>query len=55
MSKLPKEFKFLDLSDYGRPPARWIANALKKTAVTPIHITLLFIFAGIIAIAFILN
>ena len=55
MSKLPKEFKFLDLSDYGRPPARWIANALKKTAVTPIHITLLFIFAVIIAIAFILN
>jgi len=55
MSKLPKEYKFLDLSDYGRPPARWIANSLKKTAVTPIHITLLFIFAGIIAIAFILN
>ena len=55
MSKLPKEYKFLDLSDYGRQPARWIANALKKTAVTPIHITMVFIVAGIIAIIFILK
>ncbi len=27
MSKLPAEHKFLDLSDYGRAPARWIANS----------------------------
>ena len=55
MSKLPNEYKFLDLSDYGRPPARWIAKSLKKTAVTPIHVTMAFIVAGIIAIVFILN
>lgn len=55
MSKLPTEHKFLDLSDYGRPPARWIANAFKETAVTPIHITMMFIVAGIIAILFMLN
>jgi len=55
MSKLPAEHRFLDLSDYGRAPARWIANALKGTAVTPIHVTLMFVLAGIIAIACILT
>lgn len=50
MSKLPAEHKFLDLSDYGRPPARWIANVFKGTQVTPIHVTMMFIVAGVIAI-----
>jgi len=50
MSKLPKEHKFVDLSDYGRPIARIIANALKNTSFTPIHVTLGFILAGFIAI-----
>ena len=55
MSKLPAEHKFLDLSDYGRVPARWIANAFKGTSVTPIHVTMMFVVAGIIAIACILT
>ena len=55
MSKLPSAYQFLDLSDYGRPAARWIANALKDTWVTPIHITSWFIISGIIAIACILT
>ena len=55
MSKLPSEYQFLDLSDYGRPPARWIAHFFKDTAVTPIHITILFVVAGIIAIGLMLN
>jgi len=50
MSKLPKEHKFLDLSDYGRPIAKVIANALKNTSFTPIHVTIAFILAGFIAI-----
>tara|TARA_B110000285_G_C15127339_1_gene621141 strand:- start:557 stop:1357 length:801 start_codon:yes stop_codon:yes gene_type:complete len=50
MSKLPSEHKFLDLSDYGRTPARWIANSFKETSVTAIHITMMFIVAGIFAI-----
>lgn len=50
MSKLPKAHKFLDLSDYGRPIARIIANALKNTKATPIHVTIGFIIAGLIAI-----
>ena len=50
MSKLPKEHKFVDLSDYGRPIARVIANSLKDTAFTPIHVTIGFIISGLIAV-----
>ncbi|UQD57408.1 CDP-alcohol phosphatidyltransferase family protein [Flavobacterium sp. K5-23] len=55
MSKLSEENKFLDLSDYGRPFAVPIANRLKNTRFTPIHITLLFGVSGLIAIYFILQ
>ena len=55
MSKLPKEHKFLDLSDYGRPVARLIANSLKETSYTPIDVTIWFIISGLIAIACILS
>ena len=54
MSKLPIAYQFVDLSDYGRPSARWIATALKDTKVTPIHITSWFIVAGLLAIVCIL-
>lgn len=50
MSKLPQERKFLDLSDYGRPVASWIANRLKHTDTTPVHVTLFFIVSGLLAI-----
>ncbi len=55
MSKLPKEHQFLDLSDYGRPVARIIANSLKHSYFTPIHVTVTFIIAGLIAIVCLLN
>jgi hypothetical protein len=55
MSKLAAQDKFLDLSDYGRPFGKWLANSLKNTRFTPIHVTLLFGFAGLIAIYCILN
>ena len=55
MAKLPKEYQFLDLSDYGRTGGNWIANKLKHTRFTPIHVTTLFIFAGLIAIGCMLN
>ena len=54
MSKLPKEHKFIDLSDYGRPVARLIANSLKDTSYTPIDVTIWFIISGLIAIVSIL-
>ncbi len=50
MSKLAKADKFIDLSDYGRPIGKWFANQLKNTRFTPIHVTLLFGFSGLIAI-----
>jgi len=50
MSKLPKGKRFFDLSDYGRPIAKFIANALKSTSVTPIQVTWAFVIVGFIAI-----
>ena len=50
MSKLPKEHQFFDLSDYGRPIAIHIANGLKNTKFTPIHVTISFVISGLIAI-----
>jgi CDP-diacylglycerol---serine O-phosphatidyltransferase len=50
MSKLSAENRFLDLSDYGRPMAQWIANALKNTRATPVQVTICFVISGLIAI-----
>jgi phosphatidylglycerophosphate synthase len=50
MSKLPKEHQFIDLSDYGRPVARKIANALKFTKFTPVDLTIAFVISGAIGI-----
>lgn len=55
MSKLAAEDKFLDLSDYGRPIGKLLADRLKKTRFTPIHVTLLFGVSGLIAIYCILQ
>lgn len=50
MSKLTAQDKFLDLSDYGRPFGKFLANQLKNTRFTPIHVTILFGISGLIAI-----
>ncbi len=50
MSKLPAQYQFIDLSDYGRFVARRIASSLQFTAVTPIHVTSWFIISGLLAI-----
>ena len=55
MSKLLKEDKFLDLSDYGRPIGKIIAQQLKDTRFTPIHVTFLFGISGLISIVCILQ
>ena len=55
MSKLAAEDKFLDLSDYGRSIGKLLANQLKNTRFTPIHVTLLFGFSGLIAMYCILQ
>jgi hypothetical protein len=55
MSKLAIADKFIDLSDYGRPFGRFLANQLKNTRFTPIHVTILFGISGLIAIYCILS
>ena len=55
MAKLPKEYQFLDLSDYGRAPGHWIASKFQHTYFTPIHVTTMFFISGISAIVFLLN
>ena len=55
MAKLPRQYQFLDLSDYGRPVGHWIASQLQHTRFTPIHVTTMFIISGLIAIGFMLN
>lgn len=55
MSKLSKEEKFLDFSDYGRPLAKIFANQLKATSVTPVQVTYLFGISGLLAIFCILS
>ncbi|MDX6746165.1 CDP-alcohol phosphatidyltransferase family protein [Polaribacter sp. PL03] len=55
MSKLPKEHQFIDLSDYGRPIARIIANSLKSTKFTPVDVTIAFVISGLIGIYFIIE
>lgn len=55
MPKLPVQYRFVDLSDYGRPLAIRIAHMLRNTPLTPIHVTLAFVASGILAIYCILN
>ncbi len=55
MSKLAQADKFIDLSDYGRTFGNLLANSLKNTRFTPIHVTLLFGISGLIASFCILN
>jgi phosphatidylglycerophosphate synthase len=55
MSKLASADKFLDLSDYGRAFGEFLANSLKNTRFTPIHVTLLFGISGLISVFCILN
>lgn len=55
MSKLPKENRFIDVSDYGRPLARIIANSLKETTYTPIDVTIAFIISGLVGVFCIFN
>jgi CDP-alcohol phosphatidyltransferase len=55
MSKLAAQDKFLDLSDYGRPFGKFLANQLKDTRFTPIHVTLLFGVSGLLGVYCILQ
>jgi len=49
MDKVPPAAAFLDLSDYGRPFARWLVRRLLPTRIAPNHLTLAFTLAGLAA------
>lgn len=55
MPKLSASHQFLDLSDYGRPLAKYCAEQLKNTRLSPIHITLIFGLTGLLAVYCILG
>ena len=55
MSKLAPQDKFLDLSDYGRPFAKWFVNQIKDSRITVIQVTLLFGISGLVALFCILQ
>lgn len=55
MPKLSKDYRFLDLSDYGRPVAIIFANYIKDSRLTSIHITILFTVSGLAAVFYILQ
>lgn len=49
MTKLPKEYRFVDFSDYARPFAVFFTKKIIKTKITPVQITWLFTAVGFIA------
>jgi hypothetical protein len=55
MPKLPKPYRFFDLSDYGGQTGRWIARSLKNSWVSPVQLTSLFVVSGAMAMVCILN
>jgi hypothetical protein len=52
MSKLPSEYQFLDLSDYGRPFGKAIAKQLQHTRFHAVHVTFLFVFTALVSLGF---
>lgn len=55
MSKLSRDDRFIDLSDYGRPAAILFADQFKDSRLTSIHVTLLFTLSGLLAVYCILQ
>ncbi len=47
--KLPKAARFVDLSDYARPVAVWIAQRLRDTSVTAPDVTVVWCVVGVVA------
>ena len=52
MSKLPSEYQFLDLSDYGRPFGKAIAKQLQHSRFHAVHVTFLFVFTAVVSLGF---
>ena len=46
--KVNSQAHFLDLSDYARPVARRLTQALVNTSITPIQITIIYTVVGLV-------
>jgi phosphatidylglycerophosphate synthase len=52
MSKLPPEARFLDINDFWYFPNRWVVKFLYPLPITPIHITIISLIAGLVSVRF---
>tara|TARA_B110000263_G_scaffold243897_1_gene251216 strand:- start:240 stop:1127 length:888 start_codon:yes stop_codon:yes gene_type:complete len=52
MSKLPPGARFLDINDFWYFPNRWVVKFLYPLPVTPTHITIISLIAGLVSVRF---
>jgi len=52
MSKLPPGARFLDINDFWYFPNRWVVKFLYPLPITPTHITIISLIAGLISVRF---
>ena len=52
MSKLPPEARFLDINDFWYFPNRWVVKFLYPLPITPTHITIISLIAGLVSVRF---
>jgi phosphatidylglycerophosphate synthase len=50
MSKLPPEARFLDINDFWYFPNRWVVKFLYPLPITPTHITIISLIAGLVSV-----
>jgi phosphatidylglycerophosphate synthase len=52
MNKLPPEARFLDINDFWYFPNRWVVKFLYPLPITPTHITIISLIAGLVSVGF---
>jgi phosphatidylglycerophosphate synthase len=52
MSKLPPGARFLDINDFWYFPNRWVVKFLYPLPITPTHITIISLIAGLVSVRF---
>ena len=52
MSKLPPGARFLDINDFWYFPNRWVVKLLYPLPITPTHITIISLIAGLVSVRF---
>jgi phosphatidylglycerophosphate synthase len=52
MNKLPPGARFLDINDFWYFPNRWVVKFLYPLSITPTHITIISLIAGLVSVGF---